>query len=340
MMHGLGALMSSQSAFVGGGATALAGGGTAPLGGAAGLAGGLGLPGFSQQAPSAAAPAASAAAQQESGARTFLTYMQGSHQQEQLNIGNPDGALHGLFSGASAAGGNITMTRDELLQLVTNTGYAASAKGRGRTATGTARRGGGGGNSSQSQSGGGGARGGRQHRASTSDYFSPQWSRNGEIPKDDKIKTIRTCHLAIDSDHLKNLAEWQLDAVVWRVTGKGPLDKLYSNHKPTRFDSMRMQYIQKGNLLESGSLEAMVVDVLVQTTLMSPLVEAVLTTGVQPQEVTVGPVTVQLTMAPSKSEWKLGKDSEGMSRLLSSVFLFLSMSCASCGLQNWRVFRI
>ena len=152
----------------------------------------------------------------------------------------------------------------------------------------------------------------RRHRSSTSDTFSPAWKVMGDCCKHDKIAALRNMHPLIGS--LQNKEEWELDAVIWRVTGLGPNDDFLDRSKSIHNSAIRIEYLRNGELLAKQTFEQCLKEVLQIVGLIAAPVAAILKfseTDPDVQELSMGTTTLKLN-PPESGKWELGVDPTGV----------------------------
>ncbi len=152
----------------------------------------------------------------------------------------------------------------------------------------------------------------RKHRNSTSDTFSPAWKVMGDCCKHDKIVALQNMQPPTGS--LRNKEEWELDAVIWRVTGLGPNDDFLDRPKSIHNSAIRIEYLRNGELLAKQTFEQCLKEVLQIVGLIAAPVAAILKfseTDPEVQELSMGTTTLKLN-PPESGKWELGVDPTGV----------------------------
>ncbi len=153
----------------------------------------------------------------------------------------------------------------------------------------------------------------RQYRKSSSRIFSAARKKQGDVSPDDKISIIHICNPLVGD--LKHRQEWELDSVIWLVTGRTPFDGFFSRDKDEHNEFMRQEYAKFGSLLHKMTFDQALTEVLIRVGLLAAPSAAILADveveGEQRQQLSLGGTDVVLKSLGEEKKWHLGVDPMG-----------------------------
>ena len=197
-----------------------------------------------------------------SGAPAFLAHMAVAHHPRAAPAAATTVAAPAVVAAPAAAAPGLQLNSSQVLALMAS---MAGTKGGGDQKK-TKKKAAAGSSTSSGPS--------RRHRSSTSDTFSPAWKVMGDCCKHDKIVALQNMHPLIGS--LQNKEEWELDAVIWRLTGLGPNDDFLDRTKSIHNSALRIEHLRNGELLAKQTFEQCLKEVLQIVGLIAAPVAAIL----------------------------------------------------------------